>query len=93
MTCQQCMKQDVYVNDNKVCIKAFALNFIDAKYSNCALVHEYKPNLQVGCIQNRITVINVQMTCQQYIIQDVYENGNKVCIKAFALNFIDAKLF
>ena len=63
------------------------------KGSNCALVQEYKPNLQVGCIQKRITVINVQMTCQQYIIQDVYENGNKVCIKAFDLNFIDAKLF
>ena len=31
--------------------------------SNWALVHEYKPNLQVGCIQNMITVINVQMTC------------------------------
>ena len=61
--------------------------------SNCALVHEYTPNLQVGCNQNRIIVINVQMTCQQYIIKDVYENGNKVCIKAFALNFIDAKRF
>ena len=33
------------------------------KCSNCPLVHEYKPNLQVGCIYNRITVINVQMTC------------------------------
>ena len=33
------------------------------KGSKCALVHEYKPNLQVGCIQNRITVINVEMTC------------------------------
>ena len=35
------------------------------KGSNFPLVHEYKPNLQVGCIYNRIriTVINVQMTC------------------------------
>ena len=33
------------------------------KGSNCALDHEYKPNLQVGFIYNRITVINVQMTC------------------------------
>ena len=32
------------------------------KGSNLPLVHEYKPNLQVGCIYNRITVINVQMT-------------------------------
>ena len=31
--------------------------------SNCALVHEYKPNLQVGCIKTELTVINVQMTC------------------------------
>ena len=29
------------------------------KGSNCALVHEYKPNLQVGCMQNWITAINV----------------------------------
>ena len=28
------------------------------KGSNCPLVQEYKPNLQVGYIQNRITVIN-----------------------------------
>ena len=61
------------------------------KGSNCALVYEYKPNLQVGCIYNRMTVINVQMTCQQYIIQEIYENGKKVCIEAFAQNFIDAK--
>ena len=56
---------DVYENGNKVCIKAFALNFLMSKGSNCAictkfilmpkcsnwaLVHDYKPNLQVGCI-------------------------------------------
>ena len=54
MTCQQFIMQDVYENGNKVCIIAFALNFIDAKGSNCALNHEYKPNLQVGCIKKEL---------------------------------------
>ena len=31
-------------------MKAFVLNFNDANGYNSALVYEYKPNLQVGCI-------------------------------------------
>ena len=33
------------------------------KGSNCALNHGYTVEFISGCIQNRITVINVQMTC------------------------------
>ena len=44
---------DVYENGNKVCIKAFGLNFIDAtdfKNSNMCLSHIYNSNLQVEFI-------------------------------------------
>ena len=57
--------------------------------SNCALNHGAQLN---SGVLYRITVINVQMTCQQYCyIPHVYENGNKVCLKAFAsIKFIHA---
>ena len=34
----------------KSVLKAFVLSLLMPNGSNCALVHEYKPNLQVGCI-------------------------------------------
>ena len=33
------------------------------KGSNCALVHEYKPNYKWGVFKTELYVINVQMTC------------------------------
>ena len=93
MTCQQYIIQDVYENGNKVCIIAFAQNFIHAKLFKLCLKSWSTVEFIQWVYSNRIIVINMQMTCQQFIIQDVYENGNKVCIKAFAINFIDDKLF
>ena len=47
------------------------------KYSNCALVYEYEPNLQVGCIQNRITVINVKW----HVSNTLYRMYTRMAIK------------
>ena len=46
--------------------------------SNCALVHEYKPNLQVGCIQNRITVI----MCKWHVSNTLYRMYTRMAIKS-----------
>ena len=44
----------IYENGNKVCIKAFALNFIDVKGSNCALNHGTQLDSYSGCIKTEL---------------------------------------
>ena len=74
---------------------SFALIYEMLNGSNCPLNMRALVEFNSGSsvFKTELAVINVQMTCQQYIIQDVYENGNKVCIIAFAQSFIDAKVF
>ena len=68
LTCKWHVSNTLYRMYTRMAIKSVKWHLpkilLMSKGSNCPLVHEYKPNLQVGYIQNRITVMNkCQMTC------------------------------
>ena len=62
---------------------------------NCDLNHGEQIRFHiVGVLkQNYCYKCANDMLAIHYLPKEIYENGNKVCIKAFALNFIDAKRF
>ena len=61
--------------------------------SNCTLNHGAQLNSYSGCIQTELLLYMCKWHVSNTLYKDVYENGNKVCIIAFALNFIDTKGF